>query len=173
MKFHRLLVALLAGALLVAACGDDDADTTAGDADDSISDDADLPADADEPNPAAGACLEGDPDCQDVGAAPPPGPVPGEEDPTVEQSDEPTDDAGPASDDYDARAEQLIGTPEDELPADVRISRRGDEAYAVTEDYVVGRATVELDLDAELDQYVVTTVVFETEDGPKTYGANA
>lgn len=57
----RLAAALVAGALLLAACGDSDDDTTS---------DALPPADDTTGQPAtAGACLEGEPDCDDVGVS--------------------------------------------------------------------------------------------------------
>jgi len=65
----------------------------------------------------------------------------------------------------DARA--LLGMPEEDLPEDVRIARRGDETFALTEDYVLGRRTVELDDDG--DGYRVTSVVVELPDGPRTF----
>jgi hypothetical protein len=65
----------------------------------------------------------------------------------------------------DARA--VLGMAEEELPDDVRIARRGDETFALTEDYVLGRRTVELDDDG--DGYRVTSVVVELPDGPQTF----
>ncbi len=65
----------------------------------------------------------------------------------------------------DARA--VLGMHEEDLPDDVRIARRGDETFALTEDYVLGRRTVELDDDG--DGYRVTSVVVELPDGPQTF----
>lgn len=66
-----------------------------------------------------------------------------------------------------AEARGLLGTPEDELPGSVRIARRGGEGFALTDDYVPGRDTVELD---EVDgTYVVTSVTVELRDGPRTF----
>ncbi len=62
------------------------------------------------------------------------------------------------------RAASLLGTAEADLPDDVRIGRRGDEQLALTTDLIPGRLTVELDAD-DAGQYVVTSVVVETEDG--------
>jgi hypothetical protein len=62
---------------------------------------------------------------------------------------------------------ELLGTPEDELPADVRVGRRGDEHMMLTEDYVLGRHTVELDADGD-GVFRVTAVVTELPDGPET-----
>ena len=65
----------------------------------------------------------------------------------------------------DARA--VLGMAEGDLPDDVRIARRGDETFALTEDYVLGRRTVELDDDG--DSYRVTSVVVELPDGPQIF----
>ena len=49
----------------------------------------------------------------------------------------------------------------------MRVSRRGNESFAMTEDYRIGRFTVELD-----DQgsgFVVTKVVLELTEGPQTF----
>jgi hypothetical protein len=60
----------------------------------------------------------------------------------------------------DARA--LLGVRQDELPDDVRIARVDDETFPLTEDYVYGRMT------AEIEDGVVVSVVLEAEDGPIT-----
>jgi hypothetical protein len=65
------------------------------------------------------------------------------------------------------RAASLLGTYETDVPDDVRIARRGDEAFALTMDLVPGRLNVELDTDAD-GAYVVTAVTVETEDGSET-----
>jgi hypothetical protein len=65
-------------------------------------------------------------------------------------------------------AQGLLGVAEDELPLDVRVSRRGDEQFAVTEDYVIGRSTVELD-DTDGSGYRVVFVALETPDGNEAY----
>lgn len=91
-------------------------------------------------DPAAGACLVGDPSCQDL---------------------------GPTSED---QARALLGLTEDELTDDIRIARDGDEQYVLTEDYVIGRMTVELDPDAEGVSRVVLVTV-ELEEGPLTVTA--
>jgi len=84
------------------------------------------------------------------------------------------DRAGPddfgADFDTDAAREEaraVLGMPEEDLPDDVRIARRGDESFLLTEDYVLGRLTVELDDDG--DGYRVTSVVVELPDGPETF----
>jgi hypothetical protein len=64
------------------------------------------------------------------------------------------------------QAHGLLGRYESDLPTDVRIARRGAEHLALTEDYVLGRFTVELD--DEGDGYRVTTVTIELPDGPET-----
>lgn len=65
----------------------------------------------------------------------------------------------------DARA--LLGTPETELDGSVRVGRRGDEQMMLTEDYVLGRMTVELD--EREGEFRVTAVTVELPDGPETY----
>lgn len=69
-----------------------------------------------------------------------------------------------------AAATDLIGRAEADLPADVRIGRRGTEHFALTEDYVVGRLTVSLEVDGDGVMRVVE-VVAEGADGPITVGA--
>lgn len=61
------LAVLAAAALLLTACGT--ADTSNADALPPAASPADVPA-------ASGACLEGEPDCNDMGAVNPPGPIP-------------------------------------------------------------------------------------------------
>ena len=120
------------------ACGDDD---------ETVNSNADAPASDD----AAGACLEGSTDCDDT--------------PSTSAGDD--DDA---IDEHAAieEAKALIGMAEDELDPGVRVSRRGDEQYAVTEDYVIGRMTVELDPDDD-GTMRVTKVVLELTEGPMTF----
>lgn len=65
------------------------------------------------------------------------------------------------------RSRALLGLAEDELPADVRIGRIDDEEWMLTEDYVLGRATVELDTGAD-GVARVTSVRVELVDGPET-----
>lgn len=62
-----------------------------------------------------------------------------------------------------AEAEALLGTPEGEIEEspDLRIARRGEENFALTQDLVPGRMNVELDDDGT-GTYVVTRVVVET-----------
>jgi hypothetical protein len=102
----------------------------------------------------------------------------GAQDTPVEQPDvgaggEVTDDGGgEVTDEFDteqarADARALVGTPESELDGSVRVGRRGDEQMMLTEDYVLGRMTVELD---ERDgEFRVTAVTVELPDGPETF----
>jgi hypothetical protein len=87
---------------------------------------------------AAGSCLEGATDCDDGSFG-----------------HEATED--------DARA--LLGVRQDELPDDVRIARVDDETFPLTEDYRIGRLTV------EIEDGIVVSVVLEAEDGPITVTA--
>ncbi len=105
---------------------------------------------------AAGTCLEGTPDCVDA-----------------DLSGDPADD--PILDDsFDHEvaldnARSLLGEPEQEvldLWADTRLGRRGDEHFAVTDDYVIGRMTLATeDVDGE---FRVVEVTVELPDGPMT-----
>jgi hypothetical protein len=93
------------------------------------------------PDPANGACLQGDTDCYETGAE-------------TDNLDERV---------AIANVEALLGTQEDQLPDGVRIARRGTESFPLTEDYVIGRVTVELD---DIDgSYTVTTATIELSDG--------
>jgi hypothetical protein len=69
----------------------------------------------------------------------------------------------------DARA--VLGMQEGDLPPEVRIARRGDETFALTEDYVIGRVTVELDDDGSGMRVTRSTV--ELPDGPETFELEA
>ena len=64
-------------------------------------------------------------------------------------------------------AHGLLGRYERDRPDDVRVGRRGDEQYALTEDYVIGRLTVELDDDG--DGYRVTSVIVELPESTETF----
>lgn len=164
---------LLAAALVLAACGDtstDSADTT------------DTGNGA-----AAGTCLEGTPDCDDTGILDDTPDAPDASD-TSDTPGTPTsagmcaedtpdcDDTAvlddPAGDEFDStaaigQAEDLLGLAESELSPDVRIGRRGEEQLALTEDYVIGRMTAELDIN-DMDEWIVTAVTVELPDGPQT-----
>lgn len=154
---RKTAAAALAVMALLTACGGDDdtagapgSETCLAGAEDCVDDpttDGDTSTSA---PPAAGMCLEGATDCDD----------------TVEPGDAPK-----SSDEYRADAQSLLGVAEMELPPmQIRISRKGQETYALTEDYAIGRMTVELDQDAEGD-WVVTKVTVELEEGPETFEA--
>lgn len=100
-------------------------------------------------DPSAGMCAPGVTDCVDA------------------------DLDGGADDEFDSEteretAEAMLGLAEDELAPDVRIARRGAEQMALTEDYVLGRKTVELDEDGD-GTFRVVSVVVELPDGPETF----
>jgi hypothetical protein len=154
------------GVLLMPACGADDtaAAPSTGDApaeeptaaregrDDTLPDEPDEP---DEPDKSDTETESAD-DCEIT-----------EEDDTCEDTT-PQDGTMEGDEGYVdmlADAAELVGMAESELPRDVRIGRRGDEWFALTEDYVVGRRTIELDRD-DAGTYVVTSLVLEAEGGP-------
>jgi hypothetical protein len=107
--------------------------------------------------------------------------VPDPDEPVSSDLDDPVDDGvddGTVDDpddfgaDFDTdtareEARAVLGMAEEDLPEDVRIARRGDESFMLTEDYVLGRRTVELDDDG--DGFRVTSVVVELPDGPETF----
>jgi hypothetical protein len=64
-------------------------------------------------------------------------------------------------------ARLFLGRSEADLPADFRIARKGAEQFALTEDYVLGRFTVELDDDG--DGVRVTSVTVELPGGPERF----
>lgn len=113
-------------------------------------------------NPAAGACPEDDPDCYEDGTEATPGPS--------------SDESGEvdSADDEILRqeAQALLGQSQADLPADVRIARIGDESFMLTEDYVIGRKTVELD-DTDGSGLRVVSVTVELDGGPKTFDLTA
>lgn len=123
----------------------------------------DLAISADEvgqgPAPGTAMCAPGVTDCVDV---------------VVEDGGDASGDAAGGTrlgdDSLRTEAQALLGTPEGELPAEVRVGRRGREQMMLTEDYVVGRMTVELD-DAGDGTWVVAVVTVELGDGPETFGA--
>ena len=99
---------------------------------------------------AGAACLVGDETCYETGA-----------------------EGNGAEDVFDAEsvrqdAHGLLGMYEEDLPENVRISRRGDEQMILTEDYVHGRLTVELD-DTDGSGFRVVTVTVELPNGPATF----
>lgn len=89
------------------------------------------------PGSSAGMCAAGMPDCSDV----------------VTEPDHET---------VTAVAFDLLGRNDADLADDVRIARRGSESFALTQDVVIGRMTVELDAD-EAGVMVVTQVLVETD----------
>lgn len=148
----------------VAACGD--ADSTGAIAGERIA--ADAPADepatsgpaSEEPAPPSmGMCAPGVTDCVDTAIEPAGG-----------QSGEPGDEGGDEFPTEAAREEArgLLGLHEADLADDVRISRRGEEQFMLTEDYVLGRNTVELE-DTDGSGFRVVTVTVELPDGPETF----
>jgi len=88
-------------------------------------------------NPAAGMCPYGTTDCVDA----------------------------PLEDDPAGAIRSLLGVAQEDLGDDVRIARVDDELFPLTEDYVLGRITV------EIDDGLVTVVTLEHEDGPVTVTA--
>jgi hypothetical protein len=65
-------------------------------------------------------------------------------------------------------AQALLGVAEADLGDRARVGRRGDEQMMLTEDYRVGRFTVELDDDGT-GTFVVTTVTVELAEAPETF----
>ena len=118
---------------------------------------------AEEATPPAGdgmaMCAPGVTDCVDV---------------VVDDSGDAGDAAGtrPSDDTLREVAQSMLGLAEDELPEDVRIGRRGGEQMMLTEDYQVGRFTVELDDDGT-GTFRVTAVTAELGDAPETFTAGA
>lgn len=153
------LLLVLLGASLLSACGggatpvdDDQVDAPDGSAPELAAEDPDATPAA--PGSASEETTESAADCE------------------ITAEDDTCDDTAPqdsglgTEEEYaellsDAAA--LVGTPEDALPDDVRISRRGDEDLPVTDDYLVGRRTAQLDRDGS-GTYVVTTVDLELPD---------
>lgn len=111
------------------------------------------------PAPGTAMCAPGETDCVDVVA-----------DDGGDASGDAAGETRMSDDSLRTEAQALLGTPEAELPAEVRIGRRGGEQMMLTEDYVVGRMTVELD-DAGDGTWVVSVVTVELGDGPETFSA--
>jgi hypothetical protein len=65
------------------------------------------------------------------------------------------------------RARELLGLPEDALPDDVRVARRGDDHMALTMDLQPGRLNVELD--ERGNGFEVVLVTLETPDGSEEF----
>lgn len=136
----KTIAAIFAVAMLATGCG---AASTAGEAEEPTAD-GDM-----------AMCAPGVTDCVDVVV-----------------DDQGGDAAGtrPSDDTMREVGQSMLGLAEDELADDVRIGRRGGEQMMLTEDYVVGRYTVELDDDGT-GTFRVTTVTVEMEEGPETFSA--
>lgn len=101
---------------------------------------------------AAGVCPQDRPDCIDT--------------PQLTDDEEVTiDETG--IEQFRRDAQFYLGAQQSELNETVRVGRIGDEHMALTDDYVIGRITVELDdVDGEV---VVTSATVELPDGPETF----
>jgi hypothetical protein len=107
---------------------------------------------SDDADPAAGMCPQDQPDCIDT--------------PQL-ADDEPVTIGEEGVEQLRRDARFYLGLPQDDLNELVRIGRIGDEHMALTDDYVVGRITVELD---EVDgRAIVTSSTVELPDGPETF----
>lgn len=102
----------------------------------------------------AAMCAQDQPDCVDT--------------PQL-ASDEPVAIDETAVEQFRRDAKYYLGRPRDEVPELIRIARIDDDDFAVTDDYQVGRITVELD-DVDGDgNPVVTSATVELPDGPETF----
>lgn len=140
--FHRSLPTFLVGLLVLGAAG---CATSA----------------VAEPSPTTNpgsdaACLAGDLDCYETGAEHPDVEDPGAEHPDID------------SEQASERAVDLLGLAESNVPTDVRVARRGSDTFALTEDYVIGRVTVELD-DTDGSGFRVVTATVELPEGVATF----
>lgn len=115
------------------------------------------PAASDGTDAAAGACPVDDPDCVDT--------------PELD-SDEPVVIGDEGIEQFRKDAQFYLGVAEAELPETVRVGRIGDEHMALTEDYRVGRITVELDDVDDDGSFEVTAATVELPDGPETFTLN-
>ncbi|MEX1178115.1 MAG: hypothetical protein WEB09_06610 [Nitriliruptor sp.] len=154
MHVRELLVPLVTVAVLVTGCGQ----ASTPDPGAAPPDEQELPTGSEGGDPAAGACLEGTPDCVDAdlsgGGAPPPD-LDGELDVDAARRD----------------ARSLLGEPEEEvleLWQDVRLGRRGDEHMAVTDDQQPGRKTIATEDDGT-GTFRVVEVVLELPEGSETF----
>jgi hypothetical protein len=75
------------------------------------------------------------------------------------------------------RVDMLLGSTQQQVENvtiefgwNVRVGRIDDESFALTEDYVIDRMTLELDTDAD-GKTVVTRVIVELDGGPQTFDA--
>lgn len=136
-----LVLAAAALAMTLAACGAQRTDSATGSA-----------PTGGNVGQVAGACAQDQPDCVDT-------PQLG--------SDEPVqiDETGVKQFRRDAR--YYLGRTQDELTEHIRIARIDDERFMLTEDYQVGRITVELD---DVDGTpIVTSATVELPSGPETF----
>ena len=103
---------------------------------------------------AAGMCLEGAEDCIDT--------------PQL-LSEEPVaiDETGLKQ--FRRDAKYYLGRPQNELTELIRIARIDGEQFALTEDYQVGRITVELDDVEDNGTPIVTSATVELPEGPETF----
>ena len=105
---------------------------------------------------AAGACPMDNPDCVDT--------------PQLNDGDPvPVDQTGIKQLRRDAKF--YLGVARGDVPDTVRIARIDDEQMMLTEDYRIGRITVELDTNAD-GTPVVTSSTVELPDGPETFTLN-
>ena len=103
---------------------------------------------------AAGMCAQDQPDCIDT-------PLPG--------SDEPVRIDETGIEQFRRDAKFYLGRSKDEVPDLIRIARIDDEQFAMTEDYQVGRITVQLDDVEGKGTPIVTSATVELPDGPETF----
>ena len=143
MNLLKVVVALTVFATL-AACGDQPVSSGSGPASDAPA--SDVPVSGG----AAGMCVEGATECVDTIVGTEPVPI---------------DETGIAQFRRDAKF--YLGKPRAELNDLIRIGRIGDEQRMLTQDYQIGRITVELD---KVDgQFIVTKSTVELPDGPQTF----
>ena len=135
---------VLLAAVLLAACGQPANDAASGEPTTAAGD----------PGAAAGMCMEGATDCVDT--------------PQL-NSDEPVpiDETGVRQ--FRKDAKYYLGRPQSELTELIRVARIDDEQMALTEDYAIGRITVELDTVDKGEEPIVTSATVELPDGPETF----
>lgn len=142
MNQSHLVIAAAMMLTLVVACGPQPGAGTAASASSGNSGDA------------AGMCPQGEPDCVDT--------------PQL-LSDEPVEIDQTGIQQFRRDARFYLGRPQHELNERIRIARIDDEQFMLTEDYRVGRITVELD-DLNGDGTpIVTSATVELPDGPETF----
>lgn len=154
LRSRSVLLPFALTAALVAGCGAADGDDPGREpvGDTPVEDGTDDTTDGIEPD-AEPTGEETAPDEGDLGDAEPP----------VDEEIEVEFDEAAAT----ARAEELLGTAEEDLPTDdpdVRVMRRGDEDMMGTMDLRPGRANLTLDDDGS-GTFVVTRIEVETPDG--------